>query len=134
MARRQFRLLSRRSRAAQFPAPAGMVRFSALKQERRVFLPAHAGVQGPGRPGLSAVRTSLGKRSWILLCASIVWTAYTAVCCTYRTGDARPGEARTMADITIETTGRGRLAVTSPYDTAFVSGVKDIGGRWDAAS
>lgn len=39
-----------------------------------------------------------------------------------------------MADITVETTDRGRLAVTSPYDASFVSGVKDIGGRWDAAS
>lgn len=39
-----------------------------------------------------------------------------------------------MTDITVETTDRGRLAVTSPYDADFVSGVKDIGGRWDGAS
>lgn len=39
-----------------------------------------------------------------------------------------------MSDIKITTTGEGRLAVTSPYDADFVSGVKGLGGRWDGAT
>lgn len=38
------------------------------------------------------------------------------------------------SEISITETASGRLAIQAPYDKGFISGVKKLGGRWEAGS
>ena len=40
----------------------------------------------------------------------------------------------TSVQITIAEETNGRLAIATPYDQQFISGIKRLGGRWDSAS